>query len=187
MSDAARKKAGYKEVLGAPAHMVAEVTHGTLHLQPRPRFRHARSTSALGDLIGPPFNWGDHGGPGGWLILDEPELHLGEHIVVPDLVGWRRERMPELPDAAYCELAPDWICEALSPSTAAFDRAEKMPIYAQHGVRHAWLIDPDLQTLEAFELEGSRWLLLEVLRGDATVRVPPFEAIELPLARLWAR
>jgi Uma2 family endonuclease len=187
MSDPARRKATYADVLAAPRNMVAEVTHGTLHLQPRPRSRHARSTSAVGALLDPPFNWGDHGGPGGWVILDEPELHLDEQIVVPDLAGWRRERMPELPDAAFFELPPDWICEALSPSTAAFDRAEKMPIYAQQGVRHAWLIDPDLQTLEAFALEGSRWLLLAVFHGDVRVRVPPFEAVEIPLARLWAR
>lgn len=167
--------------------MVAEVTYGTLHLQPRPRARHARSTSTVGDVLGPPFNWGDHGGPGGWLILDEPELHLGEHIVVPDLAGWRRERMPELPDAAYFELAPDWVCEALSPSTAAFDRAEKMPIYAEHGVAHAWLIDPDLRTLEVFGLDAGRWMLLSVLRDDAVARIPPFEAVDFPVGRLWAR
>ena len=117
----------------------------------------------------------------------ETELHLDEHILVPDLAGWRRERMPEMPDVPFFELAPDWICEVLSPSTAAFDRAEKMPIYAAHGVRHAWLIDPELQTLEVFALEGRRWLMLAVFRSDEVARIPPFDAIEFPLARLWAR
>jgi Uma2 family endonuclease len=187
MADPARKRASYDDVLNAPPTMVAELIGGELHLQPRPRARHARSASALGDLVGPPFNWGDGGGPGGWIILDEPELHLAESVLVPDLAGWRRTRMPELPDSAWFELAPDWICEVLSPSTAATDRAQKMPLYATHGVSHAWLIDPELRTLEVFALEAGRWVLLQVFRDDACIRAAPFDAVELPIARLWAR
>jgi Uma2 family endonuclease len=187
MADAARKKATYDDVLAAPAHVVAQIVHGALHLQPRPRLRHARSASALGDALGPPFNWGDDGGPGGWLILDEPELHLGEHILVPDLAGFRRERMPELPDEPYLTLAPDWACEVLSPGTEAFDRGQKVPLYASFGVNRVWLVDPAERTLEVLRLSGEPYALVHVFSGDTGVRAEPFDAIELLLGRLWAR
>jgi Uma2 family endonuclease len=182
-----KKRATYADVLAAPEHMVAEVVDGELSLQPRPRSRHARATSVLGGLIEPAYGWGDQGGPGGWIILDEPELHLGEHILVPDLAGWRRERMPEMPDAAYFEVAPDWICEVLSPSTSGFDRGRKLPVYAQHGVTHAWLVDPEARTVEHYVLEGARWTLCQVVDGENTVRVAPFDVLAIPLSRLWAR
>jgi len=127
------------------------------------------------------------GGPGGWILLDEPELHLQADVLVPDLAGWRRERMPELPDAAALDLAPDWICEVLSPSTAATDRAEKMPIYAREGVTNLWLVDPIARTLEVSRLEQGRWVLLGTWRDEARVRVEPFAAFELDLAGLWAK
>jgi Uma2 family endonuclease len=144
------------------------------------------------ELIGP-FQRG-RGGPGGWIILDEPELHFPDpdapdeiDALVPDLAGWRRERMPELPETAYFALAPDWICEVMSASTAAFDRNEKMPIYAREGVRHAWLVDPIARTLEVCVLgEGRRWGPAAVHRDAARVRVEPFDAIELDLSVLWA-
>jgi len=137
-------------------------------------------------VLGNPFHRGS-GGPGGWVSLDEPELHLQSDVLVPDLAGWRRERMPEVPDTAAFELAPDWVAEILSPSTAAVDRADKLPIYARERVQHAWLIDPRLQTLEAFALNGARYELIGTWRGSAVVRVPPFEALELELSALWAR
>jgi Uma2 family endonuclease len=186
-SSAPKRKATYEDVLAAPEHMVAEVVDGELYLQPRPRPRHARTASALGGILEPTYGWGDHGGPGGWLILDEPELHLGEQILVPDLAGWRRERLPALPDEAFFSVSPDWICEVLSPSTAALDRARKMGKYAEHGVAHAWLIDPEARTLEAYALERGRWTLMQVVEGDAPVNVEPFAAVALPLHRLWAR
>lgn len=117
------------------------------------------------------------GGPGGWWILDEPELHLNADILVPDLASWRRDKMPRLPDTAWFELAPDWVCEILSPSTARIDRVEKLPIYVRHGVQHAWLVDPDLRTLEVFENCQGEWLLLTVLENNADVCGPPFDAI----------
>ncbi|MGZ3455258.1 MAG: Uma2 family endonuclease, partial [Polyangiales bacterium] len=127
------------------------------------------------------------GGPGGWWILFEPELHfLSGDIVVPDIAGWRLERMPELPTTAYFTLSPDWICEVLSPSTAAEDRADKMPIYADAGVSHAWLIDPLVRTLEVMRLEQGRWFVRAAFRGDSVVRAEPFESIELSLADLWS-
>jgi Uma2 family endonuclease len=186
MGDPAKRNASYEDLLAVPDHLVAEIIHGTLFTQPRPASLHARAASRLGAELDGPFDRAK-GGPGGWLLLDEPELHLHGDILVPDLAGWRRERMPELPDAASFELAPDWVCEVLSPSTAAIDRAEKLPIYARERVAHAWLVDPLTRTLEAFRLDGGRWVLLGTWREDAKVRAEPFEAFELELASLWAK
>jgi Uma2 family endonuclease len=186
MADPARRRATYEDVLSAPPHMVAEIIDGELHLQPRPAKPHAAAASALGEELGPPFKRGK-GGPGGWILLDEPELHLGEDVIVPDLAGWRRERMPVLvDDVPYFTLAPDWACEVLSPNTAKKDRIQKLPIYAREKVGHVWLIDPRLKTLEAMRREGSQWLVVGLWRDDARVRAEPFEAFELDLSVLWA-
>ena len=176
--------ATYQDVLDAPPNKVAEVIDGTLHMQPRPAAPHAWASSAMGAKINPPFNFGD-GGPGGWWIIDEPELHLGEDIVVPDLAGWRRETMPEYPTGAYFDLAPDWVCEVLSPSTRAIDLGSKRDIYAREGVGHLWFVDPDAKTLEAFELCEGKWVLLATLADDAPVSLPPFDAVTFPLDALW--
>jgi Uma2 family endonuclease len=186
MGEPAKRRATYDDLLAVPKHLVAEIINGNLVTQPRPASRHARAASWLGGELHGPFDRGK-GGPGGWILLDEPELHLHGDVLVPDLAGWRRTRMPELPDAAAFELAPDWVCEVLSPSTAATDRAEKMPIYARERVAHMWLVDPVSRTLEALVLEGARWSVLGTWRDDAKVRVEPFEAFELELAGLWAR
>lgn len=185
MSRPAERLADYRDVLAAPPNLVAELVDGELHTHPRPAPRHARAGSSLGGRLMRPYDDGD-GGPGGWWILDEPECHLGRDVLVPDLAGWRRSRMPTLPDTAWFELPPDWICEILSPRTARLDRIRKLPIYARHGVQHAWLIDPDQRTLEAYQLSGSQWLLIGSHAEDEVVRVPPFDAVELPLDRLWA-
>jgi Uma2 family endonuclease len=168
--------------------LVAEILNGQLHVSPRPAFRHANVASTLGEILGPPFRRG-RGGPGGWVILDEPELHLGPKPdkLVPDLAGWRRERMPEIPDVAAYDLAPDWVCEVLSENTEVVDRGEKMPIYARESVRHAWLVDPEARTLEVFRLAAGRWSAVATCRDQAVVRAEPFDAIELELALLWAR
>ena len=180
----AERPATYRDVLDAPPHMVAEVLAGTLHTQPRPASRHARAGSVLGMEVGNPFDRG-RGGPGGWWIVFEPELHLGADIVVPDLAGWRRTTMPDYPDVAYFGTAPDWACEVLSPSTRRIDRNEKRAIYAREGVSHLWFVDPDARTLEAFELRGGRWVRLATLAGDDPVCLPPFEAVGFPLDALW--
>jgi Uma2 family endonuclease len=182
------RRATYADVLAAPPHVIAEVIDGVLYTQPRPATPHTLASSALGEELGPPFRRG-RGGPGGWLLLDEPELHLGAEpdIVVPDLAGWRRERMPELPDAPYLTLAPDWACEVLSPRTQALDRTRKLPLYAREGVTHVWLIDPLAQTLEVYRLDGDTYRLVATHAGTATVRAEPFDAVELELAALWAR
>jgi hypothetical protein len=187
MGGSAKKlRSVYELFLEQPDTVVAEIIHGRLVTSARPATPHAYAVSALGIVLGGPFFLG-HGGPGGWLILDEPELQIGEHILVPDVAAWRRERMPETPVAPRLELAPDWICEVLSPSTQAIDRADKLPIYASHGVRHAWLIEPLGQTLEVYRLEGDRWLLLGTHRGAVTVRAEPFDAVDVDLAALWIR
>lgn len=185
MADAVRRRATYADVLKAPRHVIAEVIDGELNLQPRPAGRHAAVTSALGEELGPPFKRG-RGGPGGWLLLDEPELHLGSDIVVPDLAGWRRERLPGIGDEAYFELAPDWVCEVLSPNTEKRDRGAKLRIYSREAVPHAWLLNPVQRTLEVFRLHEGKWLTLGVHSDDDRVRAEPFDAIELDLSRLWA-
>ena len=178
------RKATYQDVLDAPPNMVAEVIDGTLHMQPRPAMGHARASSILGMEVGSTFDRG-RGGPGGWWIIDEPELHLGNDIVVPDIGGWRRETMPEYPDAAYCTVAPDWVCEVLSPSTRRIDLGGKRDVYAREGVSHLWFVDPDARTLEAFELRDGQWVLLATLVDDDPVSLPPFDAITFPLDALW--
>lgn len=178
------KPATYEDLFDLPENLVGEIIAGRLITHPRPAPKHARAYSSLGVEIGNSFDRGRNG-PGGWWILDEPELHLDRDILVPDLAGWRRSRMPALPETAWFELPPDWVCEILSPSTAKVDRAEKLPIYARHGVAHAWLVDPDLRTLEVFENLGGKWLLLAVLENDAAVSQPPFDATGFPLDVLW--
>lgn len=190
-----RRRASYADLESVPPNKVAELIRGTLHVMPRPAPRHAHAASALGAKLGNPFGFGE-GGPGGWWILDEPELHFPDpapaqpgdvEVVVPDIAGWRRASMPELPETAYFALAPEWICEVLSKSTEDVDRNEKMPIYAREGVAHAWLVDPIARTIETYALlRGGGWSKPTVHEDKARVRLPPFEAIELDLSALWA-
>ncbi len=177
-------KATYQDVLDAPPHKVAEILDGVLYTHPRPASWQAWAKSALGGNLGRPFRHGD-GGPGGWWIVNEPELHFGEDVLVPDLAGWRRERLPEYPDTAYFTLAPDWVCEVLSPSTRALDTGAKRAVYAREGVVYLWLIDPAARALEAFELREGSWVLLDMLTGGAPVSLPPFDAISFSLGDLW--
>lgn len=186
MADTAHRRATYEDLLRVPPHLVAEIIDGVLHTQPRPAAIHAVAASVLGGELSGPFHRG-RGGPGGWVILDEPELHLGGDVLVPDLAGWRRERMPEIPDAAAFELAPDWVCEVLSPSTEAVDRAQKVRLYAREGVAHVWLLNPRGRTLEVLTLDGSGYRIANVYAGEASVCAVPFDAIELELGALWAR
>lgn len=165
---------------------MAEIVDGALHLQPRPALRHALAGSALGGELFGPFQRG-RGGPGGWWILDEPELHFGEDVLVPDLAGWRRERLPELPDAAFCTLVPDWVCEVLSPSTRKLDLEGKRPVYAREGVDYLWFVGPTARTLEAFALRDGGWLPIASAKDDEPVSCPPFEAVTLSLGALWMR
>ena len=178
------RPATYQDVLDAPPTMVAELIEGALHIHPRPAFPHGVAATSLADEIVGPFQKG-RGGPGGWFIVIEPELHFGENVLVPDLAGWRRERMPAFPDAAWIDLAPDWACEVLSPGTRRIDLTDKRRLYADSGVPYLWFVDPKARTLEAFALDGGRWLLLAALKDDEEVRLPPFDAIAFALSELW--
>lgn len=184
-SEMSKKPATYADLEALPPHVVGELIAGELFVSPRPAIRHSMAASALGGELFGPFQRG-RGGPGGWLILDEPELHFGEDVLVPDLAGWQRARVPpEALKAAAMTLAPDWLCEVLSPSTARLDRERKLDVYAREGVRHVWLLDPLARTLEVFRLEEGRYRLLGTHPGEATVRAEPFEALALQLRVLW--
>lgn len=179
-----RKPATYADLEALPDNVVGELIGGVLHASPRPAGAHATVTSRLGIELGGPFDRARNG-PGGWILLDEPELHLDNDVLVPDVAGWRRERMPIPPKTAAFTLAPDWVCEVLSPSTRTLDRKVKRPVYARNGVRHVWLMDPEARTLEVFRLEGTDYSLLATYSGAAFIRAEPFEAAELELAYLW--
>jgi Uma2 family endonuclease len=184
MVKALKKHATYDDLCAVPEHFVAEIIGGELYASPRAASPHAHAAGALFLKLGGPFQNGENG-PGGWLFLMEPELHFNADVVVPDLAGWRRERMPAMPDVPYFTLAPDWLCEVLSPSTKAIDRRKKLPLYATAGVSHAWLIDPREQTLEVLRLESEAWARVAKHEGQARVRAEPFAAIELALRALW--
>jgi Uma2 family endonuclease len=185
MSRPLKKDATYADLCAVPENFVAEILGGELYASPRPSSPHALAALALSAKLAGPFHFGENG-PGGWWLLGEPELHFGSDVLVPDIAGWRRERMPTVPDVAHFTLAPDWLCEVLSPSTERIDRQKKLAIYAREGVRHVWLVNPLLQTLEVLRLEAERWSLVAVHEGGARVRAEPFDAVELPLGALWA-
>ena len=177
-----KKGATYDDLRDVPDHFVAEMFDGDLYASPRPALPHANAAGALFAEIHRSFH---RKGPGGWVILYEPELHFGSDVLVPDLAGWRRARLPSVPAAAYLSLAPDWICEVLSTSTETLDRGNKLRIYAREGVAHAWLVNPLAHTLEVLSLETGRWTQLGRHEGEAKVRAAPFDAIELELGALW--
>jgi hypothetical protein len=189
---AAEKLATYEDLLSVPEHHLGQIAGGLLHVALRPALDHAIAASTLGAELDGPFRRGK-GGPFGasadkgslWLILDAPEVHLMADVVVPDLAGWRRERLSEIPRAPFLSLAPDWVCEVLSPSTAAFDRGAKLKVYARENVAHVWLVDPAAKTLEVLVLDGPSYRIGEVFSGDRGIRAIPFDAIELDLGALW--
>ncbi|EYF07492.1 Uma2 family endonuclease [Chondromyces apiculatus] len=182
-----QRPATYADLEAVPEHMVAEIIGGRLYVSPRPAPKHAHASSILGALLVLPFQLAQ-GGPGGWRVIDEPELHLESEALVPDVAAWRIERLPELPETAYFPLAPDWVCEVLSPRTGPNDRYDKLPVYAREGVKDVWLVDPREFALEVHRLgPDGRYTMIEVHRGDIAVRIPPFDAIELPLGALWVK
>ncbi|PWU18830.1 MAG: hypothetical protein C5B49_06595 [Bdellovibrio sp.] len=175
----------YQQFINLPETVIGEILGGELHVSPRPSPKHSRASSIIGGELVGPFDRG-RGGPGGWWILDEPEIHLESNILVPDLAGWKRDVLPTLPEEAFFAVAPNWICEVLSPGTTAIDRVKKMPLYAQYGVAHAWLVDPIAKTLEIFRLEDQRWVLLNSFSDNDRVRAEPFAAIEIELEGVWS-
>jgi Uma2 family endonuclease len=184
MAEAAPRWATYADLEAVPDHLVAEIINGVLETHPRPRPRHGAAAGELYAELTLPFRRG-RGGPGGWIFVIEPELHLGRHVVVPDIAGWRRERLPVEPETAFIETPPDWVCEILSPSTARLDRGPKRRIYAEAGVEHLWLLDPADGVLEGFALTGGRWLLLGTVERGEAVALPPFDAVSFPLDDLF--
>jgi Uma2 family endonuclease len=188
MGNPAKKPATYDDVLNAPENKVAEIIEGELVLSPRPAGPHSVAESLLFGELNGPFARG-RGGPGGWIMLVEPELHLGGDVLVPDIAGWRRETMGVIArEPAYFTIRPDWVCEVLSPSTERRDRSAKVALYAAAGVSAVWLVNPLQHTLEVLRLSTetpSQWTSLAVFSDAARVRATPFEAFELELGLLW--
>ncbi len=178
------RPATYDDLVKLPDNLVAEIVDGELHASPRPAPRHSVAGTAVGAALMPPFHH-RKGGPGGWWILAEPEIHVGRDVLVPDIAGWRRSRLPAIPTTAYFPLAPDWLCEVLSPSTARLDRAKKLRIYAREGVPHVWLLDPGARILEVMRLDEGRWTIIATHAGDEIVRAEPFTEVELELGSFW--
>lgn len=191
MTDRARRTATYEDVLRAPENHVAEILDGELHVSPRPARRHTRTASSLGGRLVTLFDDGPNDEGGGWVILDEPELHLAADVVVPDLAGWRIERFPaDDPDhdPPFFTATPDWVCEILSAGTARVDRMKKVPIYARERVTHVWLVDPRERSIEVLRILGERYELLGTWGGDVgPFTLEPFESAPLPASAFWGR
>lgn len=184
MADPAARTATYADLVAVPPHLVAEIVFGNLVTHPRPSGYRRASALSLGDELVGPFQKG-RGGPGGWIFMVEPELHMGPHVVVPDLAAWRNERLPHHPATPYIVTPPDWVCELNSPSTESMDRGPKRRTYATYSVPHMWLIDPVGRRLESYELREGQWLLHETYDGDVAVDAPPFAAVPFQLSALW--
>lgn len=184
MTEVVKKAATYADLEAVPPHLVAEILFGNLITHPRPHKRHGGSAGALSALSTTAYQFG-FGGPGGWVFVPEPELHLGPHVAVPDIAGWQRERMTEPEDQAFFEIAPDWVCEILSPGTEKYDKGDKRRIYATYGVNHLWFVDPRVKSLEVFAREDRNWLLTHTFFDDEEVCAPPFDALTFKLGLLW--
>jgi hypothetical protein len=176
--------ATYADLEKVPPHLVAEIIHGVLQTNPRPLPRHGLAANALGYEVTGPFQKG-RGGPGGWIFMVEPELHLCPHVLVPDIAGWRRERLPTMPEQVGITTPPDWVCEILSPSTARLDQGPKRQIYAVQGVAYLWLLSPDTRVLDAYQLVADKWMLLGTATGGDEVCLPPFDAVRFSLDALF--
>lgn len=185
MAEAARKKASYDDLFSIPENMLGEIVDGELVVTPRPSARHMNVEFALSGELAPAYRFGRGGGPGGWIILPETEIMLGEHLLVPDLAGWRKGRFPGAPKENWISVSPDWVCEILSPNTIRVDKVKKMPIYARHGVAYLWLIDPTARTLDVFKLESSKWFMQAAFTENDKARAEPFLEVEIELDNLW--
>lgn len=184
MAAPAKRTATYADIEALPEGVTGELIHGALHTQPKPSPRHMSVATALSGELASPFQKG-RGGPGGWVFLMETEIKFGENILVPDIAGWRRERLTSLPHTNWMTVRPDWICEATSPATALRDRHYKRDIYGLAGVPHYWIIDPRARLLEVFQLENKKWTLFGTYSAGSDVAAPPFEAYSFPMDVLW--
>jgi Uma2 family endonuclease len=185
MSSTVNRKATYEDLMAVPEHKVAEILDGELFASPRPALPQAVAASAIGADILSNFQHSGGGRPGGWWIVFEPELHFGEDVLVPDVAGWRRSRLATVPAAPWLDLAPDWVCEVISPTTETIDRGRKLRIYAREAVAHLWLVNPIAKTLEVYRLSGDRWLLVHTHSGDEAVRAEPFAEVAIEIGRWW--
>lgn len=185
MAEPALKKASYEDLYRIPENMTGEIIAGELIVTPRPSRKHGYAATALGAKVTTGYQLGEGGGPGGWVIIIEPEIRFGEDFIVPDLAGWRRERFPASEEHNWISIAPDWVCEILSPHTARLDKHGKMKVYSHHGVPHLWLIDPLNRTFDVFRLQSGQWVVLGFYTDDDRVRAEPFSEIEIDLKILW--
>ena len=184
MAETAKRQATYADIEALPEGVRGELIYGALYTHPRPTPRHSAVATALGLELGNPFQKGS-GGPGGWIFMIETEVMFGENLLVPDIAGWRRERLTAFPETNWVSVRPDWICEATSPSTALRDRHFKRDIYASAGVPHYWIIDPRSRILEVFQLELEKWTLFGTYSAGNDVAAPPFESHSFPMDSLW--
>lgn len=185
MSLPTQKKAVYDDLYNLPENVTGEIIEGELYAFPRPHYRHGNTLSVLGSELIPPYRFGRGGGPGGWVIIIEPEIMLGENLLVPDITGWKQERLSTKPEENWISVVPDWIGEVLSPSTFLHDRTRKMDIYAHHGIPYLWFIDPIAKILETYKLQNGKWLVMKNYAANDKVRVEPFQEIEIDLSHLW--
>lgn len=186
LQETATARATYDDLERLPDNVTGELIDGELYASPQPGGRHVVAASTLGMDIGSAFQRG-RGGPGGWWILDEPELHFAPNVLVlvPDLAGWRRERLPSIPVDHRFTVVPDWVCEVLSPSTSRLDWAKKLPIYARNGVRHVWFVDPIVQTVQVMDLTNEQYRFVGIYSGEDKFRAVPFDELEIDLAEIW--
>lgn len=185
MAGTTRKQASYLDLHDIPENVVGEIVNGELTAMLRPARRCLHAASSLGAEIIPAYQFGKGGGPGGWTVYHEPEVQLGENSVVPDLAAWKNAALVSLPPEARVDVAPDWVCEVLSPTTLRADKVRKMPIYARFGIPFLWLVNPLVKNLDVFALEAGRWTLTGSYSEDDVVRAEPFQKIEIELRRLW--
>ena len=186
MNTPATRPAKYDDLFDLPENIVGEIIAGELVTHPRPSPKHALAASALGSAVFNRFDRSSSDGPGGWWILYEPECHLGSDVIVPDIAGWRQATMPELPDTAWFDIAPDWVCEIISPSTHKRDRSTKRDVYAREDIRHYWIVDPVERLIEVFELVDGRWVLVTTAQDNLKASLAPFDEVPFDLGRLWA-
>jgi Uma2 family endonuclease len=181
MAEPAHAETLYAAIERLPEGVVGEIIEGQLHTHPRPAARHARSATVLSAALVGAYDQG-WSGPGGWKIFFEPEIHFrrNSEVLVPDIAGWRRERLPEMPEDQRFEVVPDWVCEVLSPSTADTDRELKMRVYARYGVPYAWLVDPRDQRVEAYAVQAGEWQRTATISGETPIRAAPFTEVAVP-------